>query len=128
MYGLIADAIAVFHGFVVVFLLSGMVFQVILKRKLPGWYTFLSGVACLIAIFGYVFLHDCPINPIENYFRELAGEEIINQSFIAHYIQKLFSIELSIFSVNIINLGSGIIVGLYFFNWFTIMLNSRQKQ
>jgi len=88
-YTLVADVIALSHGFIIVALSSQLIFGTILRRKLPVWWTVSLIPAIAMAAWGYIFLKDCPINPIERYFRNLAGQEFYNGSFIGHYLVKV---------------------------------------
>ena len=88
-YALIADAIAVFHGIVCIALASSFVFGTLMKRTFPTWWYVVWIPIVLVAISGQIILQDCPLNPIEDHFRELAGQTVHQGSFIGHHLAKL---------------------------------------
>lgn len=89
IYALIADAIALLHGFIAAALGAQFIFGVVLRRKFPAWWSVCLVPAIFVAFGGYIFLQDCPVNPVERYFRDLAGQEVHNGSFIGHYLTRV---------------------------------------
>ena len=126
MYGLIADLIAVLHGAVAAYLLSMFLFSTLLGRDLPFWYTVPSIPMLIIALPSYIFLHDCPINPVERYFRELAGQEVFSGSFLLHHLQNA-GIRLDGSLAHIFELSIGFILGILLLDICTRILHKRSK-
>ncbi len=118
-YSIIADLIAIAHGIIAVWLMSGVVFEILLRRTLPNWYRIPLITTAIIAFSSYIFIGDCPINPIENYFRELASQDVFKGSFIAHYFQIFTGYKLELLSIKIIELVIGLGLGGIIFNAIT---------
>lgn len=91
IYTLIADLIALLHGVVAVYLVSGTVCG-IYRKETPTWWNMTVVPMDIIAFISYATIHDCPINPAERYFRKLGGQVAFEGSFITHYADKLFGI------------------------------------
>ena len=81
MYNILADAIVVAHFLFIAFVVFGGLLVIRWPRiafvHLPSaiW-----GAA--VEIFGWI----CPLTPLENHFRYLAGKTSYNGDFIAHYL------------------------------------------
>lgn len=81
LYRLLADALVVVHGAFVLFVVFG--------GFLALWKTRLAWVHIPAALWGaYVEFAGkiCPLTPLENHFRQLAGERGYNEGFIEHYL------------------------------------------
>jgi len=81
LYALAADLVLIFHGLFVAFVALGA----LLALRWPGvLWAHLPAVAwgALIEFQGWV----CPLTPLENRFRRLAGETGYAGGFIEHYI------------------------------------------
>lgn len=81
LYRLLADALVVVHGAFVLFVVFG--------GFLALWKTRLAWVHIPAALWGaYVEFAGkiCPLTPLENDFRQLAGERGYNEGFIEHYL------------------------------------------
>lgn len=81
VYRLLADALVVVHGAFVLFVVFG--------GFLALWKTRLAWVHIPAALWGaYVEFAGkiCPLTPLENHFRQLAGERGYNEGFIEHYL------------------------------------------
>jgi len=81
LYRLLADALVVVHGAFVLFVVFG--------GLLVLWKTRLAWVHIPAALWGaYVEFAGriCPLTPLENHFRQLAGERGYNEGFIEHYL------------------------------------------
>lgn len=81
VYRLLADALVVVHGAFVLFVVFG--------GFLALWKTRLAWVHIPAALWGaYVEFAGkiCPLTPLENDFRQLAGERGYNEGFIEHYL------------------------------------------
>jgi hypothetical protein len=81
IYRFLADCVVVFHGAYVVF----VVFGALLALKWPKvlWIHAPAAIwGVLIEYAGWV----CPLTPVENHFRALAGEAGYSGDFIEHYI------------------------------------------
>lgn len=123
IYASIADIIVFLHGVIVAYLCSEFVFSVVLGRKLPTWFQVPFMPIVLIALAGYIFLGDCPINPVERYFRELAGQSIYEGSFVVHYLKEI-GLQLDEIYVSAVEMFSGVIIGILFFNSLTKKLDA----
>jgi len=81
LYRLLADALVVVHGAFVLFVVFG--------GFLVLWKTRLAWVHIPAALWGaYVEFAGkiCPLTPLENHFRQLAGERGYSEGFIEHYL------------------------------------------
>ena len=81
MYGLLADAVLLFHfGFVLFVVVGGLL---ILRWRWVAWLHVPAaawGVA--IELGGWI----CPLTPLENHLRELAGQTTYGTDFISRYL------------------------------------------
>lgn len=83
-YDLLADGVVVLHGLFIVFAVLG--------GFLALWRPWIAFVHVPAALWGaYVEFSGriCPLTPLENRFRDLAGEVGYTGGFIAHYITPL---------------------------------------
>ena len=80
-YKLLADFVLLLHLSFILFVLFGALF-VIKKPKLAWIHIPVAIWGMLISLIGWV----CPLTPLENYFRHMAGEQGYAGSFINHYI------------------------------------------
>lgn len=83
-WSLLADAVVVLHALFVAFVVLGGLLAFRWPRV--AW----AQLACaaygvLIEIFGWV----CPLTPLENRFRSLAGEQGYSGGFVRHYLLPL---------------------------------------
>jgi len=104
--------VAILHGVIIVFLIGSSFI-----KKLPKWLDIVIVPISLIAIGGFITGYGCVLVNLENYFRQLAQQEIVSGSFIGHYIEQIFNISLSIGWCMVITVLIGI--GL---TWITIVL------
>lgn len=80
-YALVADAVMLFHlSFIVFALLGG--FLVLWKR----WVVWLHLPALAWGAWIEASGRICPLTPLENHFRGLAGESTYGEGFITHYL------------------------------------------
>lgn len=81
LYRLAADAVVLLHlGFILFVLLGGLL---VLRRPRLAW-LHAPAVAWGMAV---EFLHlYCPLTPLENHFRTLAGDNGYSGGFIEHYL------------------------------------------
>ena len=80
-YMLAADAVMAFHFLFIAFALFGS-FLVLWKR----WILWLHLPALAWGAYIELSGNICPLTPIENHFRALAGQDTYYGGFIAHYI------------------------------------------
>lgn len=81
LYRLLADALVVLHGAFVLFVVFG--------GLLVLWKTRLAWLHIPAALWGtYIEFTGkiCPLTPLENHFRQLAGERGYAEGFIEHYL------------------------------------------
>ena len=81
MYNILADAIVVAHFLFIAF----VVFSGLLVIRWPriAFVHLPSAIwGAAVEIFGWI----CPLTPLENHFRYLAGKTSYNGDFIAHYL------------------------------------------
>ncbi|MFJ1298605.1 DUF2784 domain-containing protein [Pseudomonadota bacterium AL_CKDN230030165-1A_HGKHYDSX7] len=83
-YGLLADAVVLFHGLFVLFAVLGG----LLLARWPGLiWLHLPAIAWAVGI--TVTGGICPLTPLENELRWRAGQEGYEGGFIAHYVWSL---------------------------------------
>jgi hypothetical protein len=81
LYRLLADAIVVCHFAFIVFVFGGGFLA--LRRPKVAWLHVPAAVwGALIEFEGWI----CPLTPLENRFRELAGEAAYRGDFVARYL------------------------------------------
>jgi hypothetical protein len=80
-YALAADAVMAVHFLFIVFSLLGS-FLVLWKR----WVIWLHLPALAWGIWIEASGRICPLTPLENHFRELAGQTTYGEGFITHYL------------------------------------------
>ena len=80
-YVLAADAVMAFHFLFIAFALFGS-FLVLWKRRILWLHLPALAWGAYIELSGNI----CPLTPIENHFRALAGQDTYYGGFIAHYI------------------------------------------
>jgi len=84
MAAILADLVLIFHFLFIVFALLGAL--MILYRH---WFIWLHipvmAWAAMVSLMGWI----CPLTPLENYFRQLAGQTVYSESFVAHYLLPL---------------------------------------
>lgn len=80
-YRLLADLVVLLHlGFVVFAVLGGLP---ALRWPRTAWVHVPATLwAAVVVLFGWV----CPLTPLENHFRELAGQEGYAGGFVEHYL------------------------------------------
>lgn len=81
IYRILADAVLIFHFAFVLFVIFGGL--LVLRRRAV---LFLHLPALVWGILIEIFLWQCPLTALENYFRALSGEAGYEGGFIEHYI------------------------------------------
>lgn len=81
LYRLLADALVVLHGAFVLFVVFGG-FLVLWKTRLAWLHIPAALWGTYIEFTGKI----CPLTPLENHFRQLAGERGYAEGFIEHYL------------------------------------------
>lgn len=84
LYQLLADMVLLAHLAFIVFVLAGGL--LLLRWPRLGW---LHIPAMIWAVFIELTGRLCPLTPLENYFRALAGSDIYHGDFIARYLLPL---------------------------------------
>jgi len=81
IYSLLADVIVVLHLLFIIFVVAGGL--LVLWRRWVVWLHIPAAVwGALIEFMGWI----CPLTPLENKFRHLAGQHGYAGSFIEHYL------------------------------------------
>ena len=80
-YKYLADAVLVIHLFFILFVLFGA-FLVYRWHRLMWLHIPMALWGMLISLLGWV----CPLTPLENYLRRMAGQEGYAGGFIGHYL------------------------------------------
>ena len=80
IYRLLADAVLIFHFYFVMFVIFG---GLIVLRRRAVMFLHLPALAWGILI--EIFLWQCPLTSLENYFRQASGEAGYKGGFIEHY-------------------------------------------
>jgi hypothetical protein len=80
-YALAADAVMAFHFLFIVFALFGS-FLVLWKR----WIVWLHLPALAWGVWIEASGRICPLTPLENQYRELAGQSTYGEGFVTHYL------------------------------------------
>ena len=84
IYRLLADATLVFHGLFIVFVVAGGL--LVLRWPRVAWLHLPCAVwGFLIEVMGWI----CPLTPLENRFRRMAGQEGYGGGFIETYLLPL---------------------------------------
>jgi hypothetical protein len=84
IYRILADAVLVFHFAFVIFVIFGGLF--VLRRRMV---LFVHLPALLWGILVELFVWQCPLTPLENWFRQAGGEAGYEGGFIEHYVLTL---------------------------------------
>ena len=80
-YSLAADAVMVFHFLFIAFALLGS-FLILWKR----WVLWLHIPALAWGVWIEASGNFCPLTPLENHYRELAGQTTYGEGFVTHYL------------------------------------------
>lgn len=81
MYNVLADAIVITHFLFIVFVVGGGLL-VIRRPKIAFVHLPAAVWGAAVELFGWI----CPLTPLENRFRDLAGETPYSGDFIARYL------------------------------------------
>ena len=81
IYRILADAVLVFHFAFVIFVIFGGL--LVLRRRAV---LFAHLPALLWGVLVELFLWQCPLTPLENWFRQAGGEAGYEGGFVEHYI------------------------------------------
>lgn len=80
-YRILADLVVLVHIAFVIFAIAGGLLA-LRWRWVVGLHLPAAAWAAMIEFAGWV----CPLTPLENHFRALAGESTYDRGFVAHYI------------------------------------------
>lgn len=117
LYYLLANLVLIVHGLFIVF--------VVLGGLLVFWRPWVAWIHIPVALYGIAIEWIgwvCPLTPLENHFRRLAGQEGYSGGFIEHYLVPL------IYPVNYtptlqIALGAGVLLAnLLIYGWLLFSL------
>ncbi|MGD8483821.1 MAG: DUF2784 domain-containing protein [Thioalkalispiraceae bacterium] len=108
LYEVLADLILLLHLVFILFVVFG-VFLVFKFRKLAWFHIPVMTYGMLISFFRWV----CPLTPLENHFRTLAGEQGYQGGFIEHYL-------LPLIYPSGMTMGIAIAMGLFVLLWNTV--------
>lgn len=81
IYRFLADAVLVFHFAFVIFVIFGGL--LVLRRRVV---LFVHLPALLWGVLVELFVWQCPLTPLENWFRQAGGEAGYEGGFVEHYI------------------------------------------
>ncbi len=81
MYRVLADLVLLTHALFVAFVVLGGLL-VIWKPRAARWHLIALAWGATVVGFGWI----CPLTPLENTLRELAGQQGYNGGFIEHYL------------------------------------------
>ena len=116
LYKFLADFVLLLHLTFILFVMFGglLVYK---KPKFIWLHIPIVIWGILISLFRWV----CPLTPLENYFRSIAGQEGFEGGFINHYIIPLiypegFGPDMGIIFAIIVFTGNGIIYGLLIYS------------
>ena len=80
-YSLAADAVMAFHFLFIAFALLGS-FLILLKR----WLVWVHIPALAWGVWIEASGNICPLTPLENHYRDLAGQTTYGEGFVTHYL------------------------------------------
>lgn len=81
MYSIIADIVVIIHFLFILFVVMGGV--LVLRWPKLAWVHLPAVVwGALVELRGWI----CPLTPLENYFRDLAGKNVYSGDFIEKYL------------------------------------------
>lgn len=84
MYHILADVIILIHFLFIILVIAGGLL-VIRWPKIAFVHLPAAIWGAVVEIGGFI----CPLTPLENYFRQLAGENPYEGDFIAHYLSQI---------------------------------------
>jgi hypothetical protein len=102
---ILADAVLLFHGAFILFALFGGFF--VLRHRQALWFHL---PAALWAFVTSLTTLPCPLTPLENYFRMMAGETGYGGGFIQHYFLPTLYPEPLPIPLSVLSAGSVIVL------------------
>ena len=117
MYRLLADLVVLTHASFVAFVVFGGLLALWKPRAVPWHLVALAWGAAVIG-FGWI----CPLTPLENTLRQLAGQEGYQGGFIEHYLMQIIyppglTREVQVFLATGLIVGNAIVYGWVFRRW-----------
>ena len=114
-YALLADALALFHGAYVLFVVLGQVLIMIGWAASWGWtrnpwFRWLHLGAIGLVLLEVVFGVYCPLTVMEADWRELAGQGAYGETFIGHWVNRLLYYEVPLWRMHVLYVLFGILV------------------
>ena len=119
MYNIFADAIVVIHFLFITFVICGGLL-VIRWPKMAFAHLPAAVWGAAVEIFGWI----CPLTPLENHFRYLAGDALFSGDFIVRYLIPLIYPENLTINIQHILGGIVIIINVIF---YTIAIRKQRR-
>lgn len=117
MYRLLADLVVLTHASFVAFVVFGGLLALWKPRAAP-WHLIALAWGAAVVGFGWI----CPLTPLENTLRQLAGQEGYQGGFIEHYLMQIIyppglTREVQVFLATGLIVGNAIVYGWVFRRW-----------
>ena len=117
MYRLLADLVVLTHASFVAFVVFGGLLALWKPRAVP-WHLIALAWGAAVVGFGWI----CPLTPLENTLRQLAGQEGYQGGFIEHYLMQIIyppglTREVQVFLATGLIVGNAIVYGWVFRRW-----------
>ncbi|MFW7341139.1 DUF2784 domain-containing protein [Pollutimonas sp. H1-120] len=117
MYRLLADLVVLTHASFVAFVVFGGLL-VLWKPRTAPWHLIALAWGAAVVGFGWI----CPLTPLENILRQLAGQEGYQGGFIEHYLMQIIyppglTREVQVFLATGLIVGNAIVYGWVFRRW-----------
>lgn len=117
MYRLLADLVVLTHASFVAFVVFGGLLALWKPRAAP-WHLIALAWGAAVVGFGWI----CPLTPLENTLRQLAGQEGYQGGFIEHYLMQIIyppglTRKVQVFLATGLIVGNAIVYGWVFRRW-----------
>lgn len=120
IYQFLADAVLVIHMLFIVFVIGGGF--LVLKKRWLAWVQIPAAIwGILIEWMGWF----CPLTPLENHFRQLAGQSVYDGGFVEHYLLPVIYLDGLTREIQIL---LGIFVVAVNMGIYTYIILSKKKQ
>ena len=112
MYSIIADIIVVVHFLFIVFVVGGGL--LVLRWPRLAWIHLPAVIwGALVELRSWI----CPLTPLENHFRDLAGKQLYSGDFVERYLLPVIYPATLTASIQQILGGAVIVVNIIFYAW-----------